>query len=116
MSNPYPGPRSVIVMDNARIHHAEEIKMLVRNYGMGIFSYMYCLANMSAGCRIEYLAPYSPDFNPIEQAFSVLKAHLRRQGISFFQSEALYYEMYRACDVITPEMTFGFFAHSGYAV
>ncbi|KAJ7584276.1 hypothetical protein C8J56DRAFT_724197, partial [Mycena floridula] len=61
-----------------------------------------------------YLSPYSPDFNPIEQSFSVIKAHLKRQGISFFQSKPQYYELYRACETITPEMTYGFFAHAGY--
>jgi len=34
MTNPYPGPRSVLVMDNARIHHAEAIEDLVHGYGM----------------------------------------------------------------------------------
>jgi len=100
MTNPFPGPRSVIVLDNARIHHSQAIEDLVRNYG----------------CRIEYLPPYSPDYNPIEQAFSVIKAHLRRNGFSFFASDLCYYEMYQACEIITPEMTWGFFAHSGYNV
>jgi hypothetical protein len=70
----------------------------------------------SLGCHIEYLPPYSPDYNPIEQAFSIIKAHLRRNGISFFHSDALYFKMYQACDIITPEMTWGFFARSGYMV
>ena len=68
----------------------------------------------TTGCRVEYLPPYSPDYNPIEQAFSAIKSSLRRQGRSFFSEDALYYEMYRTCDVITPEMTWGFFHHSGY--
>lgn len=34
----------------------------------------------AAGARLAYLPPYSPDFNPIEQAFSELKAHLRKAG------------------------------------
>ena len=33
MTNPYPGAQSVIVMDNARIHHAQEIEDLVHGYG-----------------------------------------------------------------------------------
>jgi len=32
----------------------------------------------AAGATLLYLAPYSPDLNPIEQAFSKLKAHLRK--------------------------------------
>ncbi|KAH7918733.1 hypothetical protein BV22DRAFT_1024078, partial [Leucogyrophana mollusca] len=64
--------------------------------------------------RLEYLPPYSPDLNPIEQAFSVIKAHLRRQGIGFHHSKAVYYELYQSCNVVTPEMTWGFFQHCGY--
>jgi hypothetical protein len=37
MTNPYPGPRSVLVMDNARIHHADAIKDLVHGYSRHIF-------------------------------------------------------------------------------
>jgi hypothetical protein len=30
-TNPYPGPRSVLVMDNCRIHHSEEVRMLIED-------------------------------------------------------------------------------------
>ena len=107
MTNPYPSPRSVLVMDNAQIHHAEAIKDLV--HGMvGI----YCLSihySSTLGCCIKYLLPYSPDYNLIEQAFSVIKVHLCQNGISFFESDALYFEMYQVCDCITPEMMWFFF-------
>jgi transposase len=100
-------------MDNARIHHSKEIDKLVGAYGefYRVFTsvYLYCI-----GCHIEYLPPYSPDYNLIEQAFSAIKSHLRRNGISFFEDHALYYELYRACEVITLEMTWGFFSHAGY--
>ncbi|OSD01422.1 hypothetical protein PYCCODRAFT_1340333, partial [Trametes coccinea BRFM310] len=59
---PYPAPNSVIVMDNARIHKAPEIVELIESRGM----------------RVEFLPTYSPDFNPIEQAFSVIKAYVKR--------------------------------------
>lgn len=74
------------------------------------------IAHICLGCRIEYLPPYSPDFNPIEQAFSVIKSHLRRNGINLFATTAGYFELYQACHIITPEMTWGFFSHSGYWV
>jgi hypothetical protein len=58
----FPGPKSVIVMDNASFHcHPED--------GTAI---------EEAGCEVRYLPPYSPDFNPIELSFSVLKAWIRR--------------------------------------
>jgi heme/copper-type cytochrome/quinol oxidase subunit 3 len=34
MTTPYPGPCSVLILDNARIHHMEEIKDLIRDYGI----------------------------------------------------------------------------------
>ncbi|KAF8834909.1 hypothetical protein BDN67DRAFT_913971, partial [Paxillus ammoniavirescens] len=61
-----------------------------------------------------YLPPYSPDFNPIEQAFSIIKAHLCCQGVGFYCSKAPYYELYQSCTCIIPVMTWGFFQHSGY--
>jgi len=72
--------------------------------------------NSTLGCRIEYLPPYSPDYNPIEQAFSIIKAHLRRIGIAFYPQHLLYYEMYKACELVTPEKMYGMFEHSGYAI
>jgi transposase len=60
--NPYPLPRSVLVMDNVASHHSPLVKQL-------------CDA---AGVKLEYLPPYSPDMSPIEESFSVLKAWMRR--------------------------------------
>jgi hypothetical protein len=40
MTTPYPGPQSVLIMDNARIHHSPEIDDLIRGYGK-LFSYCY---------------------------------------------------------------------------
>ena len=36
--------------------------------------------HLISGMRVEYLPPYSPDYNPIELAFSLIKAEIRRQG------------------------------------
>jgi transposase len=52
-----PGKYVVVVMDNARIHHDARIEPLIR----------------AAGFDLEYLPPYSPDFNPIELSFHELK-------------------------------------------
>ncbi|KNE88812.1 hypothetical protein PSTG_17749 [Puccinia striiformis f. sp. tritici PST-78] len=60
--NPYPAPRSVLVLDNAQIHHNGRVAQLVEEQG----------------CLIQYLPPYSPDLNPIEKGFSVYKSVLRR--------------------------------------
>jgi transposase len=52
---------SVLVLDNARIHHGGNVETCVKK----------------AGCSLLYLPPYSPDFNPIELAWSWIKARVR---------------------------------------
>lgn len=59
----YPGPRSVLVMDNASWHHCEELTHLCEEFGV----------------KLVYLPPYSPDLNPIEAFFKDFKALLRRR-------------------------------------
>lgn len=49
------------------------------------------------GCRCHFLPPYSPDLNPIEQAFSKLKAHLRRIGARTFTD--VFEAIGRICDL-----------------
>jgi hypothetical protein len=53
---------SILIMDNASIYYSKRLTELVIN----------------AGCFLEYLLPYSPDFNPIEQLFNVLKSWIKR--------------------------------------
>jgi hypothetical protein len=52
----------VVVMDNLTAHKGERVRDLIEE----------------RGCEFVYLPPYSPDFNPIEQAFSKLEASLCR--------------------------------------
>jgi transposase len=59
---PYSFSNSVLVMDNARIHHDDDLVAAVEDIGR----------------KILYLPPYSPDLNPIETAFSAIKSWLRR--------------------------------------
>ena len=56
--NPYPAKHNVLVMDNARIHHNEDLVAAVEDIGG----------------KVLYLPPYSPDLNPIETAFSAMKS------------------------------------------
>jgi transposase len=63
--NAWPGERSVLVMDNASIHHAR-------------------IDSIKEACRIKgikpvFLPPYSPDYNPIEESFHDLKALICRE-------------------------------------
>lgn len=59
----YPEPKSVIVMDNASWHHSEKILQMCQD----------------AGVELEFLPPYSPDFNPIEEYFGVLKKFIKKK-------------------------------------
>lgn len=63
--NSFPGPNSVLVLDNAPVHHGGRIAQL-------------CAATE---VLLIYLPPYSPDLNPIEKVFSVLKSQLKRNRI-----------------------------------
>jgi transposase len=59
-----------------------------------------------------YLPPYSPDLNPIEEAFAKLKALLRRAGAR--TREALIDAMGRALAAVTASDACGLFEHRGY--
>jgi transposase len=86
----------VIVMDNLSSHKGERVRELIEE----------------RGCELIYLPPYSPDFNPIEQAFSKLKSYLReacarsQQTLTDLIGEALH--------KITVSDAEGFFKHCGY--
>jgi len=102
--NPYPGPRSVLIMDNCQIHHVEEVEDLCQAHGV----------------RLVYLPPYSPDLNPIEECFSFIKAYIRRNG-RFFRAAAEsdekaapYIFLYEALDQVTALHASGWFHHSSY--
>lgn len=79
------------------------------------------IAGLNSGMRYEFLPPYSPDFNPIELAFSCMKYRLRRNGdmirISTSQDgnevevlQLLYGVIYS----ITEHEAFGWYRHCGY--
>ena len=86
----------VVVMDNLSAHKGERIRELLE----------------SAGCELLYLPPYSPDFSPIEEAFSKVKGLLRKAEVR--RREALVEAMGKALDAVTAQDARGFFAHCGY--
>jgi len=61
---PQTRPSQILVMDNCRIHRDDRLAALVVPYGVSI----------------QYLPPYSPDFNPIERSFCKLKAFIKRHN------------------------------------
>ncbi len=70
--------------------------------------------------RVEFLPPYSPDYNPIEQAFSVIKSRLRREG-SFARNKMrekddsdIYLRLLKLVFSISSSEAHGFFYNSMY--
>ena len=57
-------PGQIVMMDNLRAHKGERVRQAIE----------------AKGCQLLFLPGYSPDFSPIEEAFSKLKAALRRAG------------------------------------
>src|SRR5262249_28048231 len=89
-------PGDVVVLDNLSAHKRAGV----------------CQAIEGAGCRLLYLPPYSPDFNPIERAFSKLKALLRRAGRRTV--EGLWSFLGSALDLFSAEECRNYFKHCGY--
>jgi len=70
--------------------------------------------------RCEFLPPYSPDYNPIELAFSAIKHHLRRHHHEFLAALGsddpvdIYLVLHEAVYSITPQDAHGWFQHCNY--
>ena len=71
---------------------------------------------MYTGVRIKYLPPYSPDLNPIEEAFSKIKHFICRHNTYYNLTigDGILFDMYEVMDIITPEDADGYFLHAGY--
>ncbi len=93
---PELSPGQVVVLDNLGAHKGERVRELVE----------------ARGCSMLFLPAYSPDFSPIEEAFSKLKALLRRTRAR--TCEALVEAMGRALDAVTAQDARGWFSHCGY--
>ena len=91
-------PGHVVVVDNLAAHRGRRVRELVE----------------AAGAELVFLPAYSPDFSPIEEAFSKLKALLRTAGAR--SRNALVEAIGRALGAVTPADAAGFFAHCGYPV
>ena len=90
-------PNSIIVMDNASIHHSTQVVQTLENLGLLIY----------------FLPPYSPDLNPIEEAFSKLKYILQASELST-PHEDLETLILIAFPKITPTDCIGWMKHAGY--
>lgn len=90
-------PGQIVVMDNLRAHHAPGVRAAIE----------------ARGATVLYLPPYSPDFNPIEEAFSKLKHALRRAEPR--TDDELRTATWNAFNTITPTDAAGWFRHAGFA-
>ena len=88
--------QEVVVMDNLSAYKGGRVRELVEG----------------AGCELLYLPPYSPDMNPIEEAFSKVKGLMRRAEAR--TREALVEAMGKALGAVSASDARGFFEHSGY--
>ncbi len=86
----------VVVMDNLSAHKGVRVREPIEE----------------RGCEVLYLPPYSPDLDPIEQAFSKVKGLLRGAGAR--TREALTEAMGTALSAVTGRDASGFFWHCGY--
>ena len=89
-------PGQIVVMDNVGAHRPERVRELIEE----------------RDCELLFLAPYSPDLNPIEEAFSKVKGILRK--IAARTRETLVEALGRALNAVSSEDGRGFFAHCGY--
>jgi len=90
-------PGTVVVCDNLATHRNKDAAAALK-------------AN---GCWFLYLPPYSTDLNPIEMAFSKLKAHLRRIGARTFNQ--MFDALAEICDLFTTDECWNYFCKAGYA-
>lgn len=91
-------PGDVVVMDNLSSHKVAGVREAIE----------------AAGASVEYLPPYSPDLNPIENAFSKFKALLRKFGERTV--DALWERIGSLIDLFTPNECRNYFRHCGYAL
>ena len=89
-------PGDVVVLDNLAVHKQPAIRAAVE----------------AAGASLRFLPPYSPDFNPIEQAFAKLKAFLRAARPRSFDDVCAL--VAAALRLFTPTECRNFVQHSGY--
>ena len=91
-------PQSVVVLDNASIHHVDGIISMIQE----------------VGALVLFLPPYSPDYNPIEEAFGKVKVILKSYEMEMeFEELDIVDLVYAAISHITPEDCIGWISDAG---
>ena len=91
-------PGQIVVMDNLAAHKVEGVRALIE----------------ATGAELRYLPPYSPDFNPIEACWAVVKQRLRRMKARSL--DTLDIAIPEALSLISPVIAKNCFRHCGYAL
>ena len=86
----------IVIMDNLPAHKVHAVREAIE----------------AAGASLRYLPPYSPDLNPIEQAFAKLKSLLRARALRTI--DALWNALGDIVDCFTPTECANFIRHAGY--
>lgn len=94
---PTLSPGDIVIMDNLSSHKGAAVRKAIE----------------AAGAELRYLPPYSPDLNPIEQAFAKLKAHLRKHAERTMEN--LWLRIGALLPLFTGDQCQNFFRHAGYA-
>lgn len=89
-------PGQIVVVDNLKVHDSDRARAAIE----------------ACGAQLWYLPAYSPDLNPIEEAFSKVKAFLRSAAPRTLDDHST--AMWAALRTITPQDAAGWFAHAGY--
>ncbi len=92
----YIAEGQVVVLDGLGAHRTQKVRELVEG----------------RGADLVFLPSYSPDLNPIEEAFSKIKQLVRKAGAR--SREALVEAIARALAAVTPQDAAGWFVHAGY--
>jgi transposase len=86
----------IVIMDNLPAHKVAAVRRIIEG----------------AGATLMYLPPYSPDFNPIEKAFSQIKAHLKKKATR--TKDKLDQAIANAIEIVNPQNATNYFAACGY--
>ena len=92
-------PHSVVIMDNAAIHHIDAVEDLIEN---------------QCGARLCFLPPYSPDLNPVEGVFSQVKSIMKENDSAFQCSSTPRVLLTMTFAMVTKEDCIGHVSHCGY--
>ena len=91
-------PGDIVVTDNLSSHKVARVRRLIEQ----------------AGAELQYLPPYSPDLNPIENVFSKIKQMLR--SLALRTQEALWRAMQSVLDAVTATDAANSYRHAGYTL